>query len=113
MPGKKKARKQPNPLAESEKKYGEQGKAAVQKMEKKPATPPRGVAPRAYKGKSTRPGAGGTFAMTRDALENQGKSRASAEAIAASIGRKKYGARKMARWAARGRRRARKRTYAA
>jgi uncharacterized protein YqgC (DUF456 family) len=35
----------------------------------------------------------------------EGKSAESAERIAAAIGRKKYGAKKMAKWAAKGRKR--------
>ncbi len=91
-----------NLLAESEKKYGQQGKQAIKEMEKdKPK-------PAVYKGKSTRPGGGESFAMKVDAMVREGKSKESAEAIAASMGRKKYGAKQMAKWSAQGRKRARK-----
>lgn len=42
-------------------------------------------------GKSMRPGGGGRFAKLVKKLEGQGKSAGSAKAIAASVGRKKYG----------------------
>lgn len=58
-----------------------------------------------YKGKSTKPGGGGRFAKMVDSLKREGKSTKSAKAIAASIGRKKYGAEKMAKMAATGRKR--------
>lgn len=61
-----------------------------------------------YKGKSMRPGGGGQFAKMVDALKREGKSAASAKAIAASVGRKKYGKAKMAKWSAQGRKRAAK-----
>ena len=47
--------------------------------------------PKTYKGKSTRKGGGGHFAMVTDAIMKTGKSKDQAEAIAASQGRKKYG----------------------
>lgn len=50
-------------------------------------------------------GSGGRFKALTRKLEKGGKSKASAKAIAASIGRKKYGAKKMAKMAAKGRRR--------
>jgi hypothetical protein len=56
--------------------------------------------------KSMRLGGGGRFQALSSKLQSQGKSPASAKAIAASIGRKKYGGRKMARMASRGRKRA-------
>jgi len=56
-------------------------------------------------GKSMKPGGGGRFARLKKKLMSKGKSAKSASAIAASIGRKKYGAKKMAKWAAKGRRR--------
>ena len=59
-----------------------------------------------YRGKSLKPGGGGRFARLVDRLKAQGKSEESARAIAAAIGRKKYGAKKMAKWAAQGRKRA-------
>lgn len=46
-----------------------------------------------------KPGKGGRFAKLTGKLEAQGKSPESAKAIAASIGRKKFGAKKMLRWA--------------
>ena len=49
-------------------------------------------------------GQGGRFAALTQKLEKQGKSAGSAKAIAASIGRKKYGAKKMGAMAAKGRR---------
>jgi hypothetical protein len=58
--------------------------------------------------KSMRPGGGGRFAALKKKLEGQGKSASSAGAIAASVGRKKYGKAKMAKWAAAGRKRAAK-----
>ena len=53
--------------------------------------------------KSMKPGGGGRFAKLKGTLEAEGKSAKSAGAIAASAGRKKYGAQKMAKWAAKGR----------
>lgn len=64
--------------------------------------------PKTYKGKSTKPGGGGKFAMMVDALKRKGKSVGAAKAIAAAAGRKKYGAKKMAKFAAAGRKRAKK-----
>ena len=54
-------------------------------------------------GKSKKLGKGGRFAALVKKLMKQGKSKEVAEKIAAAIGRAKYGAGKMARWAARGR----------
>lgn len=48
-------------------------------------------------------GGGGRFAKLSGKLESQGKSPEAAKAIAASIGRKKYGAAKMAKMSAAGR----------
>lgn len=45
-------------------------------------------------------GGGGRFAKLEEKLESQGKSEKSAGAIAASIGRKKYGVAKMSKMAA-------------
>lgn len=59
-----------------------------------------------YKGKSNRLGGGGRFKQMVDAMEKKGMSAGKAKAIAASMGRKKYGAKKMASMAAAGRRRA-------
>ena len=53
-----------------------------------------------------RPGGGGRFAKLTKDLQRKGHSKESARRIAASIGRKKYGKKKMAQWAAKGRRRA-------
>jgi hypothetical protein len=61
-----------------------------------------------YKGKSLRPGGGGRFARLVDQLRARGYSEKRARAIAASIGRRKYGARQMAAWAAAGRKRSRR-----
>ena len=58
-----------------------------------------------YKGKSMRPGGGGKFAKMVDALKGKVENPA---AVAASIGRKKYGAKQMAKWSAQGRKRANK-----
>lgn len=48
-------------------------------------------------------GSGGRFAALQQKLMREGKSPDSARAIAASIGRKKYGSKRMAGWAAKGR----------
>lgn len=50
-------------------------------------------------------GSGGRFKQLSDKIQKEGKSKAAADAIAASIGRKKYGAEKMAKMAAKGRKR--------
>jgi hypothetical protein len=62
-----------------------------------------------YKGKSLKPGGGGKFAKMVDALKKKGKSTASAKAIAAAAGRKKYGKKRFQSMAAKGRKRATKR----
>lgn len=72
----------------------------------KPAKKP--AKPKTYKGKPTKPGGGGSFAMKVDAMKAKGMSEERASAIAASQGRKKYGAKKMAKWSAVGRKRAAK-----
>ena len=54
-------------------------------------------------GKSMRVGGGGRFAKLTAKLRSEGKSEKSAKAIAASIGRKKYGNAKMSSMAAKGR----------
>lgn len=59
-----------------------------------------------YKGKSMKPGGGGKFAKVQDALIKEGKSEESAGAIAAAIGRKKYGAGQMAAWSSQGKKKA-------
>lgn len=61
-----------------------------------------------YKGKSMAPGGGGRFAKQVDAIEASGKSEASAKAIAAKAGRKKYGKSTFQQMAAAGRKRAMK-----
>lgn len=48
-------------------------------------------------------GGGGRFKKLTNKLERQGKSPEAAKAIAAKVGRKKYGADKMASMAAKGR----------
>jgi hypothetical protein len=58
--------------------------------------------------KSMRLGQGGRFEKLVDKLKSQGKSEESAKAIAASVGRKKYGKAKMAQWAKAGQKRAAK-----
>ena len=58
-----------------------------------------------YKGKSLRPGGGGRFARLVDRLKARGLSEKRARAVAASVGRRKYGAKQMAAWAAAGRKR--------
>jgi hypothetical protein len=64
--------------------------------------------PKTYKGKSTKPGGGGAFAMMVDALTKKGMSKDRASAIAAAQGRKKYGAKKFTRMGVAGRKRAAK-----
>jgi len=58
-----------------------------------------------YKGKSLKPGGGGRFARLVDQLRARGMSEKRARAIAAAVGRRKYGAKQMAAWSAAGRRR--------
>jgi hypothetical protein len=53
-------------------------------------------------GKSMEPGGGGRFAAMVSGLKKEGKSEDSAKAIAASIGRKKYGKSKFQKMAAAG-----------
>lgn len=60
-------------------------------------------------GKSMKLGGGGRFAALVGKLKRKGKSTKRAKAIAASVGRKKYGKKRMAKMAAAGRRRAAKR----
>lgn len=55
-----------------------------------------------YKGKSMKPGGGGRFAKMVDQLKGKVKS---PKAVAAAIGRKKYGAKKMAKFSAQGKKR--------
>lgn len=61
-----------------------------------------------YKGKSNKPGGGGRFAQTVDAIrkKNPKMSAKEARAIAAVEGRKKYGKAQFQKWATAGRRRA-------
>ena len=58
-----------------------------------------------YKGKSLKPGGGGRFARLVDQLRARGMSEKRARAVAASVGRRKYGAKQMAQWSAAGRKR--------
>jgi hypothetical protein len=60
---------------------------------------------RVYRGKSLKLGGGGRFQRLVDRLKAQGKSQESAKAIAAAVGRKKYGKRRFAKLAAKGRKR--------
>ena len=53
--------------------------------------------------KTSKPGSGKRFAAVTKSIEAEGKSPAKAKAIAAAIGRKKYGAKGMAKMAAKGR----------
>lgn len=55
--------------------------------------------------KSMAPGGGGRFEAMEEKMEGEGKSPASAKAISASIGRKKYGAKRMGKFAAAGKKR--------
>ena len=56
--------------------------------------------------KSMRPGGGGRFAKMKSAMKRKGYSGARARAIAATIGRRKYGKKRFQEMAARGRKRA-------
>lgn len=56
-----------------------------------------------------RPGQGGRFKALAEDIKSRGYNEESARRIAAVIGRRKYGSRQMAKWAAQGRRRARRR----
>lgn len=49
--------------------------------------------------RTSKPGEGKRFKALAQELMGEGKSKASAQAIAASIGRKKYGAKKMSKMA--------------
>ena len=62
----------------------------------------RGVDMKKSGGKSMEPGGGGRFAAMVGKLKGEGKSESSAKAIAASIGRKKYGKSKFQEMAAKG-----------
>lgn len=59
--------------------------------------------PRTYKGRSTELGGGGRFQMVADQARKGGAR--DPEAVAAAVGRRKYGAKRMAEMAAAGRRR--------
>ncbi len=59
-----------------------------------------------FAGKSMKLGGGGRFAKMVKGIEKSGKSEASAKAIAAAAGRAKYGAARMSKMAAAGRKRA-------
>jgi hypothetical protein len=61
-----------------------------------------------FHGKSMRPGGGGAFAKLEESIEKKGKSDSSAKAIAASAGRKKFGNKKMNKFAKAGKKRAAK-----
>lgn len=61
--------------------------------------------PKSFKGKSTKLGKGGRFAMIEAKAAKYGMKNPAA--VAAVVGRKKYGAKKMATWAAAGRKRGR------
>lgn len=56
-------------------------------------------------GKSMKLGGGGRFATFVAKLKKEGKSEGSAKAIAATVGKKKYGSTQMSKWAAAGRKR--------
>lgn len=60
--------------------------------------------PKKFAGKSTKLGMGGRFAMVEAAAKKSGAKNPAA--VAAMVGRKKYGAKKMAEMSAAGRRRA-------
>jgi hypothetical protein len=62
--------------------------------------------PKTYKGKSTKLGGGGRFAMVEEAARKGGAK--NPKAVAAMAGRKKYGKAAMAEMAAKGRKRASK-----
>lgn len=59
-----------------------------------------------YKGKSNKVGGGGRFKQMTDAMESKGMSSGKAKAIAAAMGRKKYGKKRFQKMAAAGRKRA-------
>lgn len=58
-----------------------------------------------YEGKSLKPGGGGRFEKLKDSIVSSGKTSTVASAIAASVGRKKYGNKKMAAWSSQGKKR--------
>lgn len=55
-----------------------------------------------YKGKSMKPGGGGRFAKLVSKVQAQGYSKESAKAVAAAVGRAKYGKKKFQAMAAKG-----------
>lgn len=61
-----------------------------------------------FEGKSMKLGGGGRFAKLQSTLEGEGKSKEAAGAIAAAVGRARYGAKKMASMATKGKARAAK-----
>jgi hypothetical protein len=75
---------------------------AAKKPAKKPAAKPK---PKVYKGKSTKPGGGGSFQMAVDAMVKKGMNPKMAAGIAANQGRAKYGKAKMQKFSVAGRKR--------
>lgn len=63
----------------------------------------------AKKKKSMKTGGGGRFAALEKKVEGEGKDPKAAKAIAAAAGRKKFGAKKMAEFAAKGKAKSSKR----
>lgn len=61
--------------------------------------------PKTYKGKSMRPGGGGRAARMKDKMMRQKHPPKNPGAVIGIMGRKKYGAKKMAKWSAAGRKR--------
>lgn len=51
----------------------------------------------------SKPGSGKRFSALSKSIESEGKSKKQADAIAASVGRKKYGGKKFAKMGAKGR----------
>lgn len=66
---------------------------------------PKVSKPKTYKGKSTKPGEGGSFALLKDKLKGKVSNPG---ALAAVIGRKKYGAKKMESFSKAGKQRAKR-----
>jgi hypothetical protein len=58
--------------------------------------------------KSMEPGGGGRFDKLSKEIQSEGKSKKAADAIAASVGRKKYGKEQMAAWSSQGKKRSKK-----
>lgn len=65
-----------------------------------------GIKKMSYKGKSMKLGAGGRFAKLAAKVQAQGYSKESAKAVAAAVGRAKYGKKKFQAMAAKGRKKA-------